>query len=343
MILARDFRVANWERHEPMQPDIATATSAPSYRPYRWATADFQLGLRRIQPQSWIMIGAEHAAMMLQKCARLDQQRTFYYRTLPDSLPAQRELRDRVTAHLVADHPRSFDRRGTVVRSLLTGRMLDLDDDTVDPLLQLSYLIEEDFMLLDVHGGTPRIIAASNAYSSSGRLAASVGHDVAWAHDPVPSLTPRLGGRINQVLGSIQTTIPCERFNWQITPLATVFFPHDDPHAANAAAMHAVAATLRDDPSRAGELLWMRVERQTLSRLPNSGAVAFSLHTYSDPLSSLQSDVVSIRAILALLQGYADERWQYSEMNIVREPLMIWLTAAAREAELHSRRQSGQM
>ena len=184
-------------------------------------------------------------------------------------------------------------------------------------------------MLLDEVGGAPRIIAASNAYSTSGRLVASVGHDVAWAHEPVPRLTDKLGGRINQVLGSIHADFPCERFNWQLTPMATVFFPHDDPHAANAAAMHAVLETLHEDPARAGELLWLRVERQTLSRLPDSNAVAFSLHTYSDPLSDIQSDEESVRALLALLSNYSEERWKYSEMDIVREPLMIWLEAAA--------------
>jgi hypothetical protein len=315
-----------------MQPESAVAVDGPSYRPYRWAAADFQLGLRRIQPANWILVGAGHAEMMRQKRTRLDDHRSFYYRTLPQSLPAQRELRDRVTAHLVADHPQAFERRGAVVRSLITGQTLDLADDSTEPLLQLSYLIEEDFMLLDQRGSAPRITAASNAYSSSGRLVASVGHDVAWAHEPVPRLTLQLGARINQVLGSIQAAIPCERFNWQVTPLASVFFPHDDPHAANAAAMHAVVETLRRDPLRAGELLWMRVERQTLSRLPQSGAVAFSLHTYSDPLSCLRADAASARAILALLNNYSEERWKYSEMDIVREPLMIWLEAAARQA-----------
>ncbi len=304
--------------------------AGPSYRPYRWAATDFQLGLRRIHPETWILIGPEHAEMMRQKCARLDSYGSFYYGSQPDSLPAQRELRDRVTKHLVADHPRSFEQSGSVISSLVTGQKLDLNDDTAEPLLQLSYLIEEDFMLLDVIAGAPRITAASNAYSTSGRLVASVGHDVAWAHELVPRLTDKLGVRINQVICSIHATSPCERFNWQLTPMATVFFPHDDPHAANASAMHAVVDTLRHDPSRAGDLLWIRVERQTLSRLPDSNAVAFSLHTYSDPLACLQSDAESIQAILALLKGYSEERWKYSEMDIVREPLMIWLEAAAR-------------
>ena len=301
----------------------------PLYRPYRWASADFQLGLRPISPESWILIGADHAEIMRQKHDRLNRFRPHYYRTLAESLPAQRELRDRVTTHLVTDHPESFQRLGSVVRSVITGQTLDLDDDSLEPLLQLSYMIEEDFMLLDEGGGIPRITAAANAYSSSGRLVASVGHDMAWTHALVPQLTQKLGARINRVIGSVHAATPCERFNWQLTPMASVFFPHSDPHGANAAAMQHISAELRRDPARAGELLWIRVERQTLSRLPDSNVTAFSLHTYSDPLSSIRSDLESLRAIFALLSSYTEERWKYSEMDIVREPLMLWLEEAA--------------
>ena len=301
----------------------------PLYRPYRWASADFQLGLRPIRPESWILIGAEHAEIMRQKHDRLNRFRPYYYRTLPDSLPAQRELRNRVMTHLLSDHAGSFETTGSVVRSVITGQTLDLNNTSTEPLLQLSYLIEEDFMLLDQGGGIPRITAAANAYSSSGRLVASVGHDMEWTHEPVPQLTHKLGAKINRVIRSVHSATPCERFNWQLTPMASVFFPYSNPHAANAAAMHHAAVALRRDPARAGELLWIRVERQTLSRLPDSNAVAFSLHTYSDPLSSIRSDLESVRAILALLRNYTEERWKYSEMDIVRKPLLLWLEATA--------------
>ena len=279
-------------------------TAPPVYRPYRWASADFQLGLRPIKPETWILIGADHGQIMCQKHDRLNRSLPYYYRTLPESLPAQRELRDRVTTHLLSDYPGSFERMGSVIRSVITGQTLDLNDDSVEPLLQLSYLIEEDFMLLDERAGIPRITAAANAYSSSGRLVASVGRDMEWTHEPVPQLTQKLGARINRVLRTVHPATPCERFNWQVTPMASVFFPHTNPHASNAAAMHQVAAELRDDAARAGELLWIRVERQTLTRLPVSNTVAFSLHTYSDPLTSIRSDLDSVRAILALLRNY---------------------------------------
>jgi hypothetical protein len=37
-------------------------------------------------------------------------------------------------------------------------------------------------------------------------------------------LNEKLAPRINRVLGSVRTAPPCERFNWQLTPMATLFF-----------------------------------------------------------------------------------------------------------------------
>jgi hypothetical protein len=309
-----------------------TISSLPLYRPYRWAAADFQVGLRPMKPDLWVLMGAGHEAIMREKRERLAAFPRLYYRTLPGSLAAQCELRERVIAHLVSDYPEHFERTGSLVNSRGTGVECDLTDHSIEPLLQLSNLIEEDFMLIQEVDGAPRITAASNAYSSSGRLVASVGRDIEWAHQPVPGLTRQLGPRINRVLDSVHTATPCERFNWQLTPMSTIFFPHDDPHAANAAAMHGICQSLCENPDRAGDLLWIRVERQTLSRLPESRAVAFSLHTYSDPLSSLRTDAESVRAMLALLRAYSEERWKYSEMDIVREPVIAWLESVANES-----------
>jgi hypothetical protein len=273
---------------------------------------------------------AQYASNMREKRERLAAFTQQYYRTLPSSLPAQHELHERVTAHLLDDHPKRFTRVNSAIKSLDTGIEYDLGD-RAEPLLQLSNMIEEDFMLIEEVDGHPRITAASNVYSTSGRLVASVGRAIDWAHALVPGLTEALGRRIDRVISSIHAANPCERFNWQITPMPSIFFPRDDPHAANAAAMHGIHEKLRSTPERAGDLLWMRVERQTLSRLPETRAVAFSLHTYSDSLSAIRSDPASLGALLALLRAYSSERLKYSEMNIIREPIVAWLESAARQ------------
>src|ERR1700678_445159 len=172
--------------------------------------------------------------------------------------------------------------------------------------------------------GLGAITAASNAYSSSGRLVAAVGRDVRWAHEPVPNLTPLHGSRIDRILASVHEDALCARFNWQLTPLSSIFFP-PDPHAANKTALRSVSAQLSKDPSLAPSLLHMRVERQTLRRLPETRAVAFSIHTYTDPLSSLIDEPAALHAVLALLRGYSAARLQYTEMDAVHAAVITWL------------------
>ncbi len=133
----------------------------PLYRPYRWAAADFQVGLRPIKPNRWILIDSGHEAIMREKRERLSAFPTLYYRTLPGSLAAQQELCERVIAHLVTDYPEHFERTGPLVRSRATGVGCDLTDHSIEPLRQLSDLIEEDFMLIQEIDGAPRITAAS--------------------------------------------------------------------------------------------------------------------------------------------------------------------------------------
>jgi hypothetical protein len=307
-----------------MNSSGASSSARPLYRPYKWAAADFQIGLRPIKPAQWLLFDPDYAQLMHEKRARLAGQRSMFYRTLPDSLAAQRELRERVVAHLLNDHDDRFERLGSVIRSRIDDARLDLGDPSTEPLLQLSHLVQEDFMLLQEIDGCPVVTGASNAYSTSGRLVASVGHDITWAHEPVPQLSVKLGPRIDRMILSIHADTPCERFNWQLTPLAAIYFPVD-AHKAIRDAIRGIRRPLRANPGLAADLLWIRVERQTLSRLPESGAVAFSLHTYNDPLASLRSDLESAAAMLSLLRAYSSERLAYAGMDVIRDAVVEWL------------------
>jgi hypothetical protein len=88
------------------------------------------------------------------------------------------------------------------------------------------------------------------------------------------------------------------------------------------------AAVLDDDYQRAGDLLWLRVERQTFVRLPESRALAFGIYTYSHPLSSLAGDNISLAALHRLLGEYSQDRLIYSAMLAIKAPLMRWLEAS---------------
>ena len=298
--------------------------SAPHFRPYRWAAPTFQVGLQPISPSDWLLIDDNYEAFMRAKRAQLSLAPDRFYKTLPGSLAAQRELRSAVVAHLLEEHRGLFSQSGGILTCDTGSRSWDLNDESLEPLWQLSDFVQEDFMLHEEIDGRQTITAASNAYSSSGRLVASVGHDVRWAHEPIPDLTALHGSRIDRILASVHEDAPCARFNWLLTPLASIFFP-DDPHAANKAALRSVCAQLANEPALAPSLLHIRVERQTLRRLPETRAVAFSLHTYSDPLSTLVTDPDAVDALLALLRSYSPARLQYTEMDAVHAAVIAWL------------------
>jgi len=303
---------------------MAETSALPLHRPYLSSGALFQIGTRPMEPTQWLAIGPDHGSFLREKRARLKANSLPFYRTTPGSLPAQIELRDRVVAHLLAQHADVFTMADGRLVDRLDGMAHALVNPGGEPLAVISQFLEEDFILLQQVDGQDQITAASNAYSSSGRIVSSVGRSIPWAHKFVPTLNEHLGPRIDRVLGNIKVDAPVERFNWLLTPIASRLFP-EDPHAANTAAVSDINAALAKDPSRAGEILWIRVERQTFLRLPESRALAFSIYTYSDPLSSIAGDRESLAAMHALIGSYSEERMNYAAMAPIRGPVLKWL------------------
>ena len=277
-----------------------------------------------MDPAQWLAIGPDHGSFLREKRSRLKVNPLPFYRTTPGSLPAQMELRDRIVADLLAQHADVFSMADGRLVDRVEGTAHEFDTPGVEPLAAISQFLEEDFILLQQVDGQDLITAASNAYSSSGRIVSSVGRSIPWAHKFVPTLNDQLGPRIDRVLGNIKVDAPVERFNWLLTPIASRLFP-EDPHAANTAAVDSINLALANDPSRAGDILWIRVERQTLLRLPESGALAFSIYTYSDPLSSIAGDRESLAAMHGLIGSYSEERMNYAAMAPIRGPVLKWL------------------
>lgn len=298
------------------------AGGRPRHRPYREAGAAFQIGLRPMDPAAWLETGPDHADFMAAKRARLTGLPPLFFAALPESLPAQAELRDTALAYLLARHADVFCRAGGVIYDRIDGSRHDLAAQP--PLAMLGDLLEEDFILIQRVAGSDLIVAACNAYTSSGRIVGSVGRHMSYAHGPVPGLNRQLGARIDRVLANVQIGSPVVRFNWFLTPIAARLFP-EGSHDANVAAAAAVAAALNADAACCGDLLWLRSERQTFLRLPQTGALAFGIHTYSDPLSAVASDAVSLSALHRLLGDYDEDRLRYSAMLEIRDPVRRWI------------------
>jgi hypothetical protein len=187
-------------------------------------------------------------------------------------------------------------------------------------LADLATLAQEDFCLLQQGpDGQYVLTAAILCFPAHWRLAEKLGRPLRAIHGPVPGFAERLAGPVDRFFTNLAVERPVWRANWSVVEEPTLFHPH--------------ARIPRHDvaPEDAGEKLWLRVERQTLRRLPESRAVVFTIRTLVRPLAELAADPAVARAMAARLRELEPGMAGYKGLPNFREPLLAWLDARAGE------------
>ena len=143
-------------------------------------------------------------------------------------------------------------------------------------LTAIGHLVAEDFCLMvpDPASGEYKLAAAVLCFPSRWLLSEKLGRPMTIIHAPVPDYDDTLARRVNRVFEAIDVRRPMVRINWLIHPVAELFLPIglSDKLVAHA------------DP---GDGIYLRTERQTLVRLPETGAIAFGIKTSICPLDRL--------------------------------------------------------
>lgn len=138
----------------------------------------------------------------------------------------------------------------------------------VPPLPAAGLAVGEDLCLLQEQAdGTYRLTAGAVFFPAGWRLDEKLGKSLGGVHAPVPGFAEQLLTPTERVFQNITPEAPLTRDNWGITESLDLFRPGG----------HAPA----EGP------LYLRTERQTLSRLPETGAVLFAIGTFMAPLKEV--------------------------------------------------------
>ena len=78
-------------------------------------------------------------------------------------------------------------------------------------------------------------------------------------------------------------------------------------------------------PENAGTHCFWRIERQTFSRLPQSGAVLFTIHTYLNPIAEIALIPERRRRLTAVLRAMPPETISYKGMADYLPALLAYL------------------
>ncbi len=185
----------------------------------------------------------------------------------------------------------------------------DPDELTAAPTDERLWLASletfEDLVLMVPSAGSHCLMAASLCSPSHWRLRDKLGRPMARIHDPIPRIHDQLTPRIERIMQNIRVQQPVERFNWSLQADQDWFcWPHDDNSAYPA-----------DTP------LYYRVERQTLSRLPSSGALAFTIRVHLHPLEALREQRGALSALLAAIDDTPADMAAYKSFDRYRQAL----------------------
>ena len=223
---------------------------APPHLPFLDRPTAFTVGLKPLPLSAWLTPDWEAAALP-EKAVLLTHRQGKVYGAAPGSAPGEAEA-----AALVAQAAEGSS--GTT-------------------LADAARLVSDDLVLMEQRDGAWTATAAALCSPTYFSVADALGSSLALLHGPVPA-GEGFADRIGRVFSMIRPEEPLERFNWTVQPTAQRFTPSSAPLKSLAEAIPDHAAL---------DVMHLRVERQTIRRLPQTGGVLFTIRVSLDPLRAV--------------------------------------------------------
>jgi hypothetical protein len=287
------------------------------YLPFNGGHFRLAMGLMPLAAAQWIEIDDRLVADLAGKRALLETRHAEVFAALAAADAPAAELLRLLGEHLPRHHAGAFRRDGRHLHNAATGETWDLEHPRLHPLDVAGRLVQEDLCLLQSTGGPYRLIGASLCAPARWRLADKIGQPLTAVHEPVPGYAAALAQPVDRFFAALKAGRIVWRLNWSM---------FDDPAPFQPAALPSAGIITADN---AGERLWLRVERQTLSRLPETGAVVFTIRTHITPLASAIAAPVSAAELASLIRAMPEAMRRYKVIAPIAAALLAWLDARA--------------
>lgn len=197
----------------------------------------------------------------------------------------------------------AFDRHPDAVQRLPGARAAEREAAALvgagDDLGGAARVIWEDLCLLQERDGAFVLAAGAVAFPTDWRLADKLGLPLAAVHAPIHGYAGQLAAGVDHFLRTVRPGAIFGRVNAFVVPTdGWRYLPGDDPAARFA----------HVDAGNAGRTLFVRCERQTIRRLPASGAILFTIGIAVARLDSLPPPAIRRLAAGEPIAGERERR-----------------------------------
>lgn len=288
--------------------------SPPLHTPYDGSARPFQIGLKPLDPEAWIDVDERLGAYLDEKARLRVSHRDAVFVAEVGTEAAQAEVLEMLAEHLPRRFPEIYQRRGAEMEIVPLRRSVPLVEAGLAPLQVAASLVQEDLVLLRRSESGWRLVAAALDFPSSWSLREKFGRPMHEVHGPVPGFGAgtRNAAMIERMFDHLRIEMPVIRWNWSLFGDERLFHPeggHPD----------------RPRFGVNGESIYLRVERQTLRKLPVSGDILFTIRISVDPLAALTQHVEApaiATALIAQLEALSPEQARYKGLWHDREALV---------------------
>jgi len=251
---------------------------------FRW-----RLGVHPLDLADWIEFGTDSDGpdgWIAEKPGLNADHRDQVFVALDDAEPECREVSTALADHLATHHP---------------SQPHTLDPD-LHPLDAAAHLVAEDLTVLVERDGQTVFGAGSVCFPNRWDLPSKLGHTLREVHEPVAQLNEQLAPAVDAFVDRLTPERSYWRLGWGIIDVPDGFAP---PRHAETPASH--------DP-RVDDT-FVRVERETLRRFPETNCILFTIRTYVAPTGTVLADADSGAALSNAVAAMSPSVRAYKDLD----------------------------
>jgi hypothetical protein len=288
------------------------------YFPFEDDTFKMVMGVKALNDNGLIEVDHEsYRDEVALKDKLLSDDYDQYFQAPPETESSQWEVVELLLQDMASHYPHYFELAIDGNRWIWRNRLLDdetcfilgeSDSLLLPPLDWLGRQVQEDLLILSgASADGMRLVAGQLCFPNAWCLDDKMGKSFLGIHHEVPLFAEYLGRSSNLLLERLKPGRPVWRVNWSIKATPRLNHIPRFFYEAQQAYQNFTVENI-------GERSFLRIERQTLSRLPGTSDILFTIHTYQAPMMTVVENVDYARRIANVVQTMPEELLIYKGM-----------------------------